>query len=127
MHISAVLRRWIEVLATLYLAGRDSRRELRSLVVTHENQHFVVRHAEPPRDLLLRNARAGSVLATVPVGASVSAELARLVHNGFVIFELPAGKVVMRQITVPSQALKFLSGVVRNQIERLSPWPMNGV
>jgi general secretion pathway protein L len=50
-----------------------------------------------------------------------------LVRNGFVIFELPVGKVVMRRITVPSQARKFLSGVVRNQIERLSPWPVNGV
>jgi general secretion pathway protein L len=127
MHIGAVLRRWIEVLATLYLAWRDSRRELRSLVVTHENQHFVVRHAEPARDLLLRDAKAGSVLATVPFGTSVSAELARSVRDGFVIFELPAGKVVMRRITVPGQARKFLSGVVRNQIERLSPWPVNGV
>ena len=33
----------------------------------------------------------------------------------------------MRRITVPAQARKFLSGVIRNQIERLSPWPANGV
>ena len=127
MHISAVLRRWIEVLAALYLAWRNSRRELRSLIVTHENQHFVVRHAEPTRDLLLRDSKAGSVLATVPFGASVSAELARSVQSSFVIFELPVGKLVMRRIAVPSQARKFLSGVVRNQIEHLSPWPVNGV
>jgi general secretion pathway protein L len=44
-----------------------------------------------------------------------------------VIFELPANNVVSRQITVPAQARKFLSGVVRNQIERLSPWPASGV
>jgi general secretion pathway protein L len=127
MHIGAILRRWIEILATLYLAWRDSQRERRALVVTRENQHFVIRHAAPARDALLRDAKAGSVLATVPLGTSVSAELARSVHNGFVIFELPAGKVVIRQVTVPAQARKFLSGVIRNQIERLSPWPAGGV
>ena len=127
MHIGAIWKRWIEILATLYLAWRDGQRECRSLVVTRESQHFVIRHAEPARDALLRDAKAGSVLATVLSGTNVSAELARSVHNGFVIFELPAGKVVMRKITVPAQARKFLSGVIRNQIERLSPWPTGGV
>src|SRR5271163_3193709 len=126
MHIGAIVRRWIEILATLYLAWRDSQRECRSLVVTRESQHFVIRHAEPARDALLRDAKAGSVLATVPVGTSVSTELARSVQDSFVVFELPAGKVVMRKISVPAQARKFLSGVIRNQIERLSPWPAGG-
>jgi general secretion pathway protein L len=127
MHIGAILRRWIEILATLYLAWRDNRRECRSLVVTREGPHFVIQHAEPARDALLRDPKAGSVLATVPAGTGVSAELARSVHNSFVIFELPAAKVVMRQIAVPAQARKFLPGVIRNQIERLSPWPVGGV
>jgi hypothetical protein len=118
MHIGAVLRRWIEVLATLYLAWRDSRRELRSLVVTHENQHFVVRRAEPARDLLLRDAKAGSVLATVPFGTSVSPELARSVRDGFVIFELPAGKVVMRRVTVPGSSLFMGASVDRVDSKR---------
>jgi general secretion pathway protein L len=127
MHIGAVLRRWIEILATLYLAWRDSRRELRSLIVTRESEHFVVRLAEPERDAMLRDSNAGTVFATVPFGTGISAELERSIRDGFVIFELPAGKVVMRQITVPAQARKFLSGIIRNQIERLSPWPANGV
>jgi general secretion pathway protein L len=127
MRIDTVLRRWIEVLATLYLSWCDSRRELRSLIVTRENEHFIIRHAVPGRDAMLRDAKAGTVLATIPFGTDVSAEVARSAHNSFVIFELPAEKVVMRQITVPSQARKFVSGVVRNQIERLSPWPPNGV
>jgi general secretion pathway protein L len=127
MYIRGILERWIEILATLHMAWREGRRECRSLVVTRENRQYVIRHAEPPRDALLRRTMAGSVLATVPFGTSVSEDLARLVHNGFVVFELPAEKVIMRQITVPAQAQKFLSGVVRNQIERLSPWPANGV
>jgi general secretion pathway protein L len=53
--------------------------------------------------------------------------VSRAAHNSFVVLEFPADKVVMRRITVPAQARKFLSGVIRNQIERLSPWPANGV
>ena len=127
MRIDAVLRRWIEILAALYLAWRDSRRELRSLIVTREDEHFVIRHAALTRDAMLRDTRAGTVFATVPAGTAVSAEIARSAHNSFVTFEFPAGKVVTRQITVPAQARKFVSGVVRNQIERLSPWPAHGV
>jgi general secretion pathway protein L len=127
MRIGAVLRRWIEILAALYLAWCESRRELRSLVVTRENGHVVVRHAEPARDAMLRDAHAGNIVATLPPGAEVSADVSRAAHNSFVVLEFPADKVVMRRITVPAQARKFLSGVIRNQIERLSPWPANGV
>ena len=127
MRIGAVLRRWIEILATLYLAWREGRRELRSLIVTRENQRIVVRQAEPGRDALLRDTRAGDVVVALPPGTAVSADVARTIHNSFVVLEFPADKVVMRRITVPAQARKFLSGVIRNQIERLSPWPANGV
>jgi general secretion pathway protein L len=127
MRIGAVLRRWIEILAALYLAWRESRRELRSLVVTRESGHVVVRHAEPARDAMLRDAQAGKVIATLPPGAEVSTDVSRAAHNSFVVLEFPADKVVMRRITVPAQARKFLSGVIRNQIERLSPWPATGV
>jgi general secretion pathway protein L len=126
MRIGAVLRRWIEILAALYLAWRESRRELRSLVVTRENGHVVVRHAEPARDAKLRDAQAGNFVAILPPGAEVSADVSRAAHNSFVILEFPADKVVMRRITVPAQARKFLSGVIRNQIERLSPWLESG-
>ena len=43
------------------------------------------------------------------------------------MLECPADRLVTRQISVPAQAEKFLSGVVSNQIERLSPWPLNDV
>src|SRR5215470_3629699 len=114
MQIPALLRKWIDVLATLYLAWNDGRRERRSLVVTREDQNFVVRHSEPGRDAMLRDSNAGTVLANVPFGTSGSAELARAVRDGFVIFELPVDKVVTRTIAVPDQARKFVSGIVRN-------------
>jgi general secretion pathway protein L len=57
----------------------------------------------------------------------VPADVARAAHEGLVILELPADKIVTRRISVPAQARAFLPGVVRNQIERLSPWPADQV
>jgi general secretion pathway protein L len=127
MRIGAFLRRWIEILAALYLAWRESRRERRSLIVTRENQRILVRRSEPTRDAMLRDGQAGNILATLTPGAGVSADVPLWAHNNFVVLEFPADKVVMRRITVPAQARKFLAGVIRNRIERLSPWPANDV
>jgi general secretion pathway protein L len=129
MRIGAVLRRWIEILAALLLAWRESRRELRSLSVTSENGLVVVRQADSGRDAMLQDTRraGNAVIATLRPGAEVSPEVSRAVHDSLVVLEFPADKVVVRHITVPEQARKFLSGVIRNQIERLSPWPVNGV
>jgi general secretion pathway protein L len=127
MHIGAFLRRWIEILATLYLSWRESQRESRSLIVTRDNQRVLVRRAEPTRDAMLRDAQAGDILATLTPGTEVSVDGPRPAHNNFVVLEFPADKVVVRRITVPAQARKFLDGVIRNQIERLSPWPANDV
>jgi general secretion pathway protein L len=128
MRIGAVLRRWIEILAALLLAWRESRRELRSLIVACENDRVVIRQAEPDRDAMLRGTRAANaVVSILSPGAEVSPEVSRAAQNSLVILEFPVDKIVMRRITVPEQARKFLSGVIRNQIERLSPWPVNGV
>ena len=127
MRIGAIWKRWIEVLATLLLSWRDSGRESRSLNVTHEGGHVVIRRAEPTRDAMLRDAQAGSVVAVVTPGTETSEELQRAVRDSFVVLEFPPDKVFVRRITVPAQALKFLAGVIRNQIERLSPWPANDV
>ena len=127
MRVGAIWKRWIEVLATLYLSWRESGRERRSLIVTRENEHVVVRRAEPSRDAMLRDAQAGTVLATLTPGTEVSADVRRAADNSFVVLEFPDDKVFVQRITVPAQARKFLAGVIRNQIERLSPWPANDV
>ena len=127
MRIVAIFKRWIEILAALLLAWRESRRERRSLIVTYENGQVVVRQSDAGRDAMLRDTHAAKVTATLKPGAGIPADVSRAAQDSLVVLEFPADKVVMRRITVPEQARKFLSGVVRNQIERLSPWPVNGV
>ena len=41
--------------------------------------------------------------------------------------ELPSDDVAVAQLDVPSRARDFLDGIVRNQIDRLSPWPADQV
>ena len=41
MRIGAIWKRWIEILATLYLSWSEAGRERRSLIVTRENDHVV--------------------------------------------------------------------------------------
>jgi general secretion pathway protein L len=76
---------------------------------------------------MLRDAQAGDILAVLSPGAEVSADVQRAAHSNFVVLEFPADKVFVRRITVPAQARQFLAGVIRNQIERLSPWPASDV
>jgi general secretion pathway protein L len=118
MRIAAILRRWIETLATVLVAWHERRREQHALTVAFENQHVVVREARSGRNLTRPSFRAGQ---------KVSADLLGAARNSFVILEFPADKVVRRDISVPAGAQKFLSGVIRNQMERLSPWPPGNV
>lgn len=126
MRIGALWKRWIETLATLYLSWSETRRERRSLIVTRNEGHLVVRRTATPH-AMLRDAQAGHVLATLAPGMACSAELQQAAHNYFIVFEFPEDKVFVRRISVPAQARKFLAGVISNQIERLSPWPAKDV
>jgi general secretion pathway protein L len=108
----------------LFLAWREHRRERRSLIIRNENGQLVIREGERNRDAIIRDARSEPepprILST---GTAVPADVARLARDGFVILELPGDKFVTRRINVPAPARAFLSGVVRNQLDRLSPWP----
>ncbi len=127
MLVGTFLRRWIDVLAGVYFAGREALRARQSLIVACENGHFIVRRAQPNRVSILQpeqrdEAEGDTVVAVLSAGTPASAEVMRAARSGFVILELPAVMVVVRRITVPAQARAFLPGIVRNQIERLSPW-----
>jgi general secretion pathway protein L len=110
MRIGAILRQWVDVLATLFLAWDERQRERHAVTFAFEGRHLVV-----------RDIQAGQA---IPAGA---AELKRAARDAFVVLECPADRLVTRQISVPVQAEKFLSGVISNQIERLSPWPLKDV
>jgi general secretion pathway protein L len=113
MPVVVMLKRWFEVLTVMLFALREALRTNRLLTVSPEQGGFTIRRA---------GLQDGSVLAAVTAGTQVSEEVARIASKGLVELELSPDKVVVRRISIPAQAQEFLAGIVRNQIECLSPW-----
>jgi general secretion pathway protein L len=126
MQIGTFLRRWLEVLTATYFAWREAQRARESLTVACENGRFIVRRLRQDRDRGARNRRAkapeSKVVATLAPGARIPGKVADAARSCLVILELPSDLVVVRRIAVPAQAREFLPGIVRNQLDRLSPW-----
>jgi general secretion pathway protein L len=118
--IIAVWKRWVEVLAMLLLAWREHRRSQRIIMVSEEDGTLVVRQVG------LDTAKDAKSRPKVLSG-STAKRIARSARGRFVVLALAADKIVTRRLTVPTQAREFLAGIVRNQIERLSPWPAGEV
>jgi general secretion pathway protein L len=124
-NIGAFLRRWIEVLTVAYFAWREAWRARQTLTIACENGRFIVRKSRQDREngvLREQPIQPEENLAVLVAGAPIPAEVTRAAHSSFIVFQLPAGMVVARRISVPAQAREFLAGIIRNQIERLSPW-----
>jgi general secretion pathway protein L len=56
-----------------------------------------------------------------------ASELADAARRHFITLELPPDEIVLQRIDVPARAREFLAGIVRNRIDRLSPWPADQV
>jgi hypothetical protein len=122
IEIGTVLRRWIEVLTATYFAWREALRARQVLTVACENGRFIVRRSRPDPSPRQEQPNAQERLAVLTTGAPIPAAVTRAAATALIVFELPADLVVVRRIAVPVQAREFLPGIVRNQIERLSPW-----
>jgi general secretion pathway protein L len=111
MRIDVVWNKWIEILAALVIAAHESWRARRALSVVIEDKRLVVR----------------SGASALPAELPVATALADAAHRHSITLELPADEIVLQRINVPARAREFLPGIVRNQIERLSPWPVDQV
>ena len=123
MQIPAFLRRWIEVLASVYFTCYEAWRARRPLIISCEDDHFTIRKTQPTSATDIRFERPDELDGPVlTVGVPMSPEMTRAARDSLVIFELPADDVAVRRISVPAQAREFLPGIVHNKMERLSPW-----
>jgi general secretion pathway protein L len=111
LSILPLWSKWIETLAGLVIARQVARRARRALTVAIENKRVVVLSGAARRSRRPPSARA----------------IAKAARRHFITLELPARETVLQRINVPARAREFLPGIVRNQIERLSPWPVDQV
>jgi general secretion pathway protein L len=109
MRIDALWKRWIEILAALAVAAQEKWRARRAaLYFAFEKGQLVVRQS------------GGDTVG--PHLEPSAADLKQAASGGFVTLEIPADEIVVQRINVPARAREFLPGIVRNQIECLSPW-----
>ncbi len=113
-QVLALVTRWIALLAGLVTSWQTHVQSRKSIVVTQEDGRFSLHRS---------GAALGEVLANVALGTQAPTEIAQSLRDRFIIFELAPDRIVTRRLNVPLQAQDFLAGIVRNQIERLSPWP----
>ncbi len=113
MQVDKLLLHWIEVLARLLLGWHEGRRARNWLSVMQAHEQLVIRRMRG-REEVSRD--------TVAAGAALPVEIVRAAQKCFVTLELAADEVLSRRMNVPAQARDLLPGIVRNQIERLSPW-----
>src|SRR5262249_6069865 len=112
-----IFLRWIDLLASVLFGWQEQRRARRSLLIKREADRFVASRREKDQDM---------IVSTVPAGSG-SSEQWQEARNRLTTFELPSGELVAQYISVPAQARDFVAGIIRNQIDRLSPWPRDQI
>jgi len=113
MDVEVIARRWIDALARLWLGWRDRRRARNSLRLRQADDGLIVRQSDGQEWIVPGAPSSGVVLPS---------EVVRSAQRAFVMLELGSDEIVSRRMSVPAQARDLLPGIVRNQIERLSPW-----
>lgn len=114
MKLPTFLTHWIDVLAGMVVEWRALLRARKSVVVTRDGKGFAIHRGTQPGD---------NILAKVGAGRQAASQTMEALRNHLIIFELSADHVIARNLTLPVKAKEFLSGIVRNQLERISPWP----
>lgn len=113
MRVDAIVMRWIDGLARLLLDWQEGRRARHWLKVTQERDRLTVQQMKGRKQVSL---------GAVPAGTAMPTDIARAAEKSFIVLELAADEIISRRMTVPAKARDLLPGIVRNQIERLSPW-----
>lgn len=112
------LIRWLDILSGVVLSLREAGRSRNTLRVTRSGDRFLFRSgAEPDAPLL----------AAAAIGNPLPEDVLRRAHDAFIVLEWPRERTVARTLTLPAQAQDFLSGVIENQLDRLSPWPVGQI
>ncbi len=116
--IAAVLTRWIDcVAATIVAAGGwfVSPRTVR--LVEEDESIFTVRASKDDKVVGERVRIAdGSVVGELP------ASVMKAIKGNRVEIVLRPSRFVVRQLELPRRAVEFLDGIIRAQIDRLTPW-----
>src|ERR1700737_543937 len=113
--------RWIDRVATTIVEGRESLRSRRLYQLVEQQEGGFVLHGPSPRGAL--GAAGGPVhIVDGHIDAFVSAKLAEILRGAEVQLVLQPNRFMFRLLELPRRASDFLEGIIRAQIDRLTPW-----
>jgi len=113
--------RWIDQVATTIVEGRESLRSRRLYQLVEQQGGAFVLQGASEREAL---DSAGEPVHIIDgrIDASVSAKLAEILRGAQVELVLQPNRFMFRLLELPRRASDFLEGIIRAQIDRLTPW-----
>lgn len=116
--IKAYLTRWIDTVAAAIVSLLTSFRTRKSVRIVEEDDGSFLIQVDTGTAQRVKIAE-GQIVAQNPAAAEA------LLRGSHADLKLKAGRFLFRPLELPLRATEFLGGVVRAQIDRLTPWSAN--
>ncbi len=120
--IREALSRWIDrVAAVIGDASEALRARHRYQLIEQNDGSFILREGAPAKDGFVRLEQPFQIVDG-RADPAVSSKLAEILAGAEVDLLLQPRRFMVRTLELPSRASEFLGGIVRAQIDRLTPW-----
>jgi general secretion pathway protein L len=122
-QIAAVFSMWIDSVVHTISARVERARATRQIAITEDEDGmltFRLASRAKPRDVELPPCRVR--LIEGGIAEPLSSEWAAVMQGAHVELALQPARFVFRPLALPGRALEFLDGIIRAQIDRLTPW-----
>ncbi|MCP3401792.1 PilN domain-containing protein [Bradyrhizobium sp. CCGB20] len=122
-QIATALSLWIDAVAHTIGARLERRRGTRQIAAVEDGEGLLT---------LSLASRAGSKDDELPscriqlveggIGGPMAPEWAAAIRGAMIDLSLQPSRFVFRPLELPGKAIEFLDGIIRSQIDRLTPW-----
>jgi general secretion pathway protein L len=121
-QIAAALSLWIDSVTRTVSARFERARGARQIAISEDDEGFLaLRLASKARnDAELPSCRIQ--LAEGGIGEKLEPEWSAAMRGAMVDLALQPSRFVFRTLELPGRAVEFLDGIIRAQIDRLTPW-----
>ena len=113
--------RWVDRVAATILAGRESLRTRPHFQLVEEHDGTFALRGTSQREFLDLPGQKIHI-AGGRVDPAVAEKLGNIVRGAQVELVLQPNRFIFRPLELPRRALDFIEGIVRSQIDRLTPW-----
>jgi general secretion pathway protein L len=122
-EIAAAFSLWIDAVARVVSAPLANVKPVRRIEVVEDEEGIFTMRLAPKTRMRTGDLSPCRVdVANLAVRNSLSPEWAAAVRGGVVELVLRPQRFVFRELELPSRAAEFLDGIIRAQIDRLTPW-----